>query len=261
MQARDILFLAMRAQKFAADLVEVHRRRVDYADALGTMFEKRPGHERAGEEAYGRTGDQIAPAQSNKIGSARPRADEVNGHGSFLPAIAQLARPSLMRATSRMEDGPAPASAAASAIDGSPNIAITLGEFVAARKEACRKTWPSRKTSGRPTAFAALARSASLFLASCVKSAAGATAQDAAAMARSTSAAIASLEQPFLQPMPIATAVLPASWERSSFLSPRMSIKGTDSMTWARHPAAAASTYLVVADPKPCVRRYPLAVI
>ena len=41
-----------------------------------------------------------------------------------------------MRATSRTDDGPAPASAAASAIDGSPNIAITLGEFVAARKEA-----------------------------------------------------------------------------------------------------------------------------
>jgi hypothetical protein len=69
-----------------------------------------------------------------------------------------------MRATSKMEDGPAPASAAASAIDGSPNIAITLGEFVAARKEACRKTWPSRKTSGRPSAFAALARPRLAFL-------------------------------------------------------------------------------------------------
>jgi hypothetical protein len=70
-----------------------------------------------------------------------------------------------MRATSRTEEGPAPASAAASAIDGSPNISITLGEFVAARKEACRKTWPSRKTSGRPSAFAAPARPPSLYLA------------------------------------------------------------------------------------------------
>ena len=43
-------------------------------------------------------------------------------------------------------------------------------------------------------AFAALTRPASLFLASCVKSAAGAPAQAAAAMARSTSATMASLE-------------------------------------------------------------------
>ena len=57
-------------------------------------------------------------------------------------------------------------------------------------------------------AFAALTRPASLFLASCVKRVAGAPAQDAAAMARSTSATMASLEQPLLQPMPIATVVL-----------------------------------------------------
>src|SRR3984893_4024731 len=226
MQARNILILTIRAQKFAADLIEAHRRRIDDAGALGTMYEQRPGHERAGEEANGRTGDEIAAAQSIKIGGARPRAAEVNGHGSFLPAIAQLASPSLMRATSRTDEGPAPASAAASAIDGSPNIRITLGEFVATRKEACRKTCGSRKTSGRPSAFAALARPASLFLASCVNRAAGAPAQDAAATARSTIAAIASLEQPALQPMPSATALLPASWARSSFLSPRMSIKG-----------------------------------
>src|ERR1700730_6444952 len=239
MQARDILFLAMCAQKLAADLVEAHRSRIDDAGALGTMFEQRRGHERAGEEANGRAGDQIAPAQCNKIGGARPRADEVNGHGSFLPAIAQLAPPSLMRATSRTEDGPAPASAAASAIDGSPNIAITLGEFVAARKEACRKTWPSRKTSGRPSAFAALARPASFLLASCVKRAAGAPAQDAVAMARSTSATIASLEQPFLQPIPIATAVsrsLKSSW-RFAPLSRCMFVPGIACRTIVSVPA------------------------
>src|ERR1700680_1190115 len=120
MQARDILLLAMRAQKFAADLIEAHRGRIDDASALGTMFEERPGHERAGEEAHGRAGYQIAPAQGDEIGGARPRANEVKGHRSFLPPIAQLAPPPLMRATSRTEEGPAPASAAASAIDGSP---------------------------------------------------------------------------------------------------------------------------------------------
>src|ERR1700730_11455537 len=210
MQARDILSGAMRAQKFAADLIEAHRRRIDDAGALGTMFEERPGHERACKETNGRTGDQVAPAQGDEIGGARPRADEVNGHRSLLivPAIAQLAPPSLTRARSRKEDGPAPASAAASAIDGSPNIAITLGEFVTARKEACRKTPASRKTSGRPRAFAALARPASLLLASCVKRVAGAPAHAAAAMARSTRATIASLEQLLLQPIPTATAVL-----------------------------------------------------
>src|SRR5580704_7403778 len=241
MQARDILILAMRAQKFAADLVEVHRRRIDDEGALGTMFEERPGHERAGEEAYGRTGDQIAPAQSNEIVGARPCADEVNGHGSFSPAIAQLAPPPLMRATSRTDEGPAPASAAASAIEGSPNIAITLGEFVAARKEACRKTWPSRKTSGRPSAFAALASPASLFLASCVKRPAGAPAQ-AAAMARSTSATMASLEQPLLQPIPIATAALrslKSSW-RFGPLSRCMVAPGIAGRTIIAVPGSAA---------------------
>src|SRR5262245_38518817 len=150
MQARDILLLAMGAQKFGTDLVETHRCRIDNTSALGTMFENRGRHERSGEEADRRAGDQIPPAQGDEIGSARPRADEMNGHGSFMPAIAQLAPPSLIRATSRTDEGPAPASAAASAIDGSPNIRITLGEFVAARKKACRKSWASRKTRGRP---------------------------------------------------------------------------------------------------------------
>ena len=83
MQARDILFLAMRAQKFGGDLIEAHRCRIDDAGARWTMFEERPRHQRAGKEANGRTGDEIAPAQSNKIRGARPRADKVNGHGSF----------------------------------------------------------------------------------------------------------------------------------------------------------------------------------
>src|ERR1019366_2517550 len=175
------------------------------------------------EPAYKQTGERAIrsrPPQGDEIGSARPRADEVNGHGSLftilfsrllchgsqLPAMAQLAPPLLMRLTSRTEEGPAPASAAVSALDGSPNSAIPLGEFVAARKEACRKTWPSRKTSGRPSAFAASAKPGSFFLASCVKRPALAPVQDAAAKARPTSAMIASDEQPLLQPMPIATA-------------------------------------------------------
>jgi hypothetical protein len=37
-------------------------------------------------------------------------------------------------------------------------------------------------------------------------------------MARSTSATMASLEQPLLQPIPIATVVLLARWKRYSFL-------------------------------------------
>jgi hypothetical protein len=152
-----------------------------------------------------------AKSRTHRHLSSRQRARRLpSGHAGIgarilMPAIAQLAPPSLMRATSRTDEGPAPVSAAASAIDGSPNIAITLGEFVAARKEDNRKTPASRKTSGRPRVFAALARPASLCLASCVKRVAGLPAHAAAAMARSTRATIASLEQPLLQPIPIAT--------------------------------------------------------
>lgn len=54
------------------------------------------------------------------------------------------------------EEGPAGASAANSAMERSPNIASTLGEFVAARKEACRKTWPPRKHERKAKRFCRL---------------------------------------------------------------------------------------------------------
>src|SRR5208282_3553138 len=89
MQARDILCLAMRAQKFGYDFIEAHRSRIQDAGALRTMFEKRLRHERARVEADWRTRDKIAAAQGNKIGGPWPRADEVNGHGSLI----MLSRP------------------------------------------------------------------------------------------------------------------------------------------------------------------------
>src|SRR5579875_1416273 len=134
----------MGAREFGDDPVKAHRSRIDDAGALGAIFEQGLRNERACVKANGRLGDKITPAQSDEIGSAWPRTNEMNGHGSLVAAIAQLAPPSLIRETRRMEDGPAPASAAVSAMDGSPNSSVTFSERVTLRKEACRKTSASR---------------------------------------------------------------------------------------------------------------------
>ncbi len=96
MQARDILFVTIRAQKFGYDFIEAHRSRIQDTGALRTMFEKSLRHERARIEADWRTRDKIAAAQSNKIGGPGPRADEVNGHGSLIMLSCPQSR-SLLR--------------------------------------------------------------------------------------------------------------------------------------------------------------------
>jgi hypothetical protein len=66
------------------------------------MFEEQTGHERASEEANGRTSDQITPAQGDEVGGARPRADEVNGHG-FISQRGRLAQAHVNAAAIRFD--------------------------------------------------------------------------------------------------------------------------------------------------------------
>src|SRR6516164_958558 len=121
------------------------------------MLQQSLRHERARIETDWRARNQIAAAQGDEIGRARTGADEVNGHAVGVPAMAQVAPASLMRGTSNMEFCPAPASAAASAIEGTPNSSITRGERVATRLEAWCNISRERKTRGKCSSRAAAA--------------------------------------------------------------------------------------------------------
>ena len=106
------------------DPVEIERRGVDDGRARRAMIEQRLRHERAGVEADGAAGDEVAPAQSDQVGRARSRADEMHGHeNSAESATAQVAPSAASRGPSSLPPAPAPASAAASAMAGAPKRA------------------------------------------------------------------------------------------------------------------------------------------
>ncbi len=80
MEPRDVFASRMGAFDRRHDVVERQRRGIDDARALWAMRQHALGHERACIEAYRAGGDQVAPAQGEKIGGARSRADEMHGH-------------------------------------------------------------------------------------------------------------------------------------------------------------------------------------
>src|SRR5262245_24503185 len=111
----------MCRHEFGLDRIERERRGVDDARGLRTIGKQLPWHDRAGIEADLAARDQLAPAHGDEVGGARPRADEMHGHGaSPLKTSAQVTGPTAMRGRMSVDLGPPAASAAASATDGTP---------------------------------------------------------------------------------------------------------------------------------------------
>src|SRR5579871_6174173 len=121
MQARDIVSHRSGSDELGLDLVERQWRGVDDAGVLWAKLKQRARHDRARIEADRTAGDQLAPAHGDEVGGAGTRADEMHGHGALSEmASAQVALPTTQRDAMRRDDGPAAASAAASASDGTP---------------------------------------------------------------------------------------------------------------------------------------------
>src|SRR5271166_3821152 len=122
MKPGDVLALSCRLDAKRDDPVETERGGVDDRRAGRAMIEQGLRDERAGIEADGAPGDQIAPAHRDEVGRAGPRADEMHGHQkSSERAIAQVAPSAASRAPSSFPPAPAPTRAADSAIAGTPN--------------------------------------------------------------------------------------------------------------------------------------------
>src|SRR5687768_13671450 len=95
------------------------------------------GHDGAGVEADRAVRDEVAPAHGDEIGGAGPGADEMHNHGpSSVLASAHVTGPTTMRGRMSRALGPAAASAAASATEGTPASASTRLDHVAPRAPA-----------------------------------------------------------------------------------------------------------------------------
>ena len=98
MQPRHVLAGRVRRHELGLDLVERHRRGVDDARARRAMRQQLRRHDRAGIEADRAARDQVASAQGDEVGGARPGADEMHGHGvASSLASAQVTGPTTMR--------------------------------------------------------------------------------------------------------------------------------------------------------------------
>ena len=158
MQPRHVEALVVRGDELRLDLVERHRRGVDDPRAGRAIGQQLLRHERAGVEADRAARDQIAAAHGDEVGRARPRADEMHGHGaSPVIASAQVAGPTATRGASSRAPGPPAASAAASETDGTPVSASTRSDRVTARAPAASKSACGTTTSFTPRSDAAAA--------------------------------------------------------------------------------------------------------
>src|ERR1700751_882371 len=92
MQARDVFTCAMGARKFGQNFIKAHCRSIDDPGTFRAKGQKSLRHERASIKANRRTGDEVAPAQGDKIRGTGPRAYEMDRHGVPLPAIAGASR-------------------------------------------------------------------------------------------------------------------------------------------------------------------------
>src|SRR5258708_36082992 len=122
------------------------------------MTEQFARHDGAGVEAGRTARDEIAAAHRDQVGRARPGADEVYGHGAAPDtATAQVAAPITRRGLMSRADGPAAASAAASATECTPVSASTRPDRVAVRSFAACNSASRIRTRSTPRFAAAVA--------------------------------------------------------------------------------------------------------
>ena len=137
-------------RELGIDLVERQRRRINDARACRAIGEQRGRHDRAGIEADRTARDEVAAAHGDQIRRARPGADEMHGHDALVAAMAasaQVAVPTDDDAVPiRSRVGPAAASAAASATEGTPISASERSELVS-RARRLRPRGPLCDTS------------------------------------------------------------------------------------------------------------------
>src|SRR5208282_4701695 len=160
MKPRHVEARGVRRSKFLVDLVERQRRGVDDARAGRAVREQFTWHDRAGVETNRTARDEIATAHGDKVRRARPGADEMHGHNAPLgicpeAASAHVAAPTTSRGLMRRAAGPAAASAAASATDGTPVSANTRSERVSVRSAAVLRSTSETAMTETPSVFAA----------------------------------------------------------------------------------------------------------
>src|SRR5271166_197690 len=238
MKPRQVEAGGVRGHKLGLDLVERQRRRIDDARPGRTVGEQRAWHYRAGIEANRTARDEIAAAHRDQVHRARPGADEMHGHGTIPGAVlgaascieaasAHVAVPTTSRDAIRFAAGPAAASAAASATDGTPMSASERSDLVAVRPLAALRSVSDTTITATPSFSAAPRIPASPLFASMVAITSSASAVILArASAARMAASISGADVPRLQPTPAAIMVLskpiasPASPLASRFCHP-----------------------------------------
>src|SRR6516165_11727838 len=204
MQPRHVVFRRIGGDNLGLDLIERQRRSVDDARIFRAELREISRHDRAGIEADRATRDQLAPTHGDEVGCAGAGADEMYGHCAAPElASAQVATPTTRRDAIRRDDGPAAASAAASASEGTPVSAKTRSDRVATRAPAALSAASAIGIMRTPNVDAAVAMPVSASLAVLVAIAFSSAAlmparSSAAQIAASMSAAAA----PRLQPIP-----------------------------------------------------------
>src|SRR5262249_20564838 len=149
MESRHVLPRRVRRDVFGFDLVERHRRSIDQSSAGGTISQQFRPNDRAGIKTDGTSSEEVAATDRNKVRGAGTGADEMNAHDrSSLVASAQVAAPRAMRGTISEAEGPAAASAAASATEETPINASTRSDRVCARGSAASRSARGTRTSG-----------------------------------------------------------------------------------------------------------------
>src|SRR4029077_689419 len=217
MQSGDVEARGVCRHELGFDLIEIHGRGIHDARAGGTMGQQLGRYDRSGVEAYRTAGEEVAPANGDKIGRAWARPDEMHGHGRFLgtsqaSARAQVTEPMAMRETKSLAVGPAAASAAVSASEGTPRSASNLAGLVRVPEAASSRSRCGTGRRGTPSPDAAPAIPASVLIATDVAMAARASAgtpqwASAARMAACTSRGGAPLRQP--TPATITSSAIP----------------------------------------------------
>src|SRR6516164_2849164 len=204
MQPRHVVSRRISGDKLGLDLIERQRRSVDDARILRAELHEIPRHDRAGIEADRATRDQLAPTHSDEVGCAGAGADEMYGHCAAPElASAQVAAPTTRRDAIRRDDGPAAASAAASASDGTPMSASTRSDRVVTRVPAALSSASGTNMMPTPNVDAAVAIPASASLAVLVAIAfSSAALTPARASAARIAASISAAAAPRLQPIP-----------------------------------------------------------
>src|SRR6516165_9948128 len=204
MQPRHVMSRRISGDKLGLDLIERQRRGVDDARIFRAKAQQLAWHDRAGKEADRTARDQLASAHGDEVGCAGAGADEMHGHCAAPElATAQVAAPTTRRGAIRRDDGPAAASAAASASEGTPVSAKTRSDRVATRAPAALSAASAIGIMRTPNVDAAVAMPASVSLAVLVAIAFRSAARmPARASAARIAASMSTAAAPRLQPIP-----------------------------------------------------------